>query len=323
MVTKMATMVTGGTGFVSSRLVRKLVEQGEDVVVFDISPNFKFIADIIDKTEFVQGDITNLSEVIDAIKVHDVEYIYHAAALLHGVCRVVPVRAVNVNGVGMANVLEASRLMDVKKIVFTSTIAVFGDFPGEIYDDSPKYPMSPYGALKLLGELYGLWYHRTYGLDFRGVRFPLVYGAGDPYAYHTVSRIIENPALGKPVEFPFPSDRIGTWLYVKDAVDALMLVLGAEEKKVKKRVYNVEGVSCSFQELADIVRKFVPDAVIKFAPKEEGPPSGRLFHGTCLKEELGWRPSYTMEEGVKETIDEVRGSPHLYSKGYYVKDRYV
>jgi len=235
----------------------------------------------------------------------------------------VPVRAVKINGVGMVNVLEASRLMDVKKIVFTSSIAVFGNFSEEIYDDSPKNPVSPYGALKLLGEFYGLWYHQTYGLDFRGVRFPLVYGAGDPYAYHTVSRIIENPALRKPVEFPFSSNRMGTWLYVKDAANALILVLNAEKKKVKKRVYNVEGVNCSFQELANIVRKFVPDAVIKFAPKEKEPRDKRLFYGTCLKEELGWKPLYTMEEGVIETIDEIRRNPNLYSKGYYVKNRYV
>ena len=71
----MVTIVTCGIGFIFSRLVRKLVEQGEDVVVFDIAPNFKFIADIRDKIEFVQGDITHLNELIEVIKTHEVEYI--------------------------------------------------------------------------------------------------------------------------------------------------------------------------------------------------------------------------------------------------------
>jgi nucleoside-diphosphate-sugar epimerase len=319
----MAIMVAGGTGFIGSRLVRNLVDQGEEVVIFDISSNLKFLKDIREKIKFVQGDITILNEVIDAIKVHDVEYIYNYAALLSGVCRVVPVRAINVNGVGMVNVLEASRLMDVKKVVFTSSIAVFGDFPGDINDDSPKYPVSPYGALKLLGELYGLWYQRTYGLDFRGVRYPLLYGSGDPYAYHMLSRLIENPALGKPVEFRFPSNRIGHWLYVKDAVNATLLVLNAEESKVKKRVYNIEGVACSFQDVADIVRTIIPDAVIKFVPDKREPLHSRQFHGTYLKEELGWKPSYTVEEGVKDTIDEIRRNPDLYSRGVYRKDRWI
>ena len=319
----MVIMVTGGTGFIGSRLVRKLVNQGKEVVIFDISSNLKFLKDIREKIKFVQGDITNLNEIIDALKVHDVEYIYNYAALLSGVCRVVPVRAAKVNGIGMVNVLEASRLFDVKKVVFTSSIAVFGGFPGDINDDSPKYPISPYGALKLLGELYGLWYQRTYGLDFRGVRYPLLYGSGDPYAYHMLSRLIENPALDKPVEFRFPSNRIGHWLYVKDAVNATLLVLNAEESKVKKRVYNIEGVACSFQDVADIVRKIIPNADIKFAPEEKGPPRSRQFHGTYLKEELGWKPSYTIEKGVKDTIDEIKRNPELYSRGVYRKNKWI
>ena len=318
---KMSTMVTGGTGFIFSRLVRKLVEQGEEVVVFDISPNFKFIADIRDKIHFIQGDITHLDELVDAIKTHDVEYIYNAAALLSGICHVVPVRAVHVNGVGMVNVLEAGRLMDVKKILFTSSIAVFTGSQGDVYDDTPKYPVSPYGALKLLGELYGLWYQRTYGLYFRGVRYPLLYGAGDPYAYHAMSRLIENPALGKPVELPIKSDRKGNWLYVKDAVNATMLVLNADESKVKTRVYNIEGETCSFHEVAEIVKKIIPEAVITFA--ERGMPRSGLFRGTCLKEELQWKPLYTIEEGVKETIEEIRGRPDLYSKGVFRKDKLI
>ena len=317
----MVTMVTGGTGFIFSRLVRKLVEGGEEVVVFDISPNFKFLADIRDKIKFVQGDITHLDELIEAIKTNEVEYIYNGAALLSGICHVVPVRAVHVNGVGMVNVLEASRLLNVKKVLFTSSIAVFTGNQGDVYDDTPKYPVSPYGALKLLGELYGLWYQRTYGLDFRGVRYPLLYGAGDPYAYHAMSRLIENPALGKPVELPIQSDRKGNWLYVKDAVNATMCVLNAKESVVKTRVYNIEGETCSFKEVADYVRKVIPEAVIKF--KQTGISLSGLFNGTCLKEELKWKPSYTVEEGVKDTIKEIRENPDWYSKGVFRKNRLI
>ena len=317
----MVTMVTGGTGFIFSRLVRKLVEHKEDVIVFDISPNFKFLADIREKIKFVQGDITHLDELIEAIKTNEVEYIYNGAALLSGICHVVPVRAVHVNGVGMVNVLEASRLLNVKKVLFTSSIAVFAGNQGDVYDDTSKYPVSPYGALKLLGELYGLWYQRTYGLDFRGVRYPLLYGAGDPYAYHAMSRLIENPALGKPVELPIQSDRKGNWLYVKDAVNATMCVLNAKESVVKTRVYNIEGETCSFKEVAEYVRKVIPEAVIKF--KQTGISFSGLFNGTCLKEELKWKPSYTVEEGVKDTINEIRENPEWYSKGVFRKNRLI
>jgi dTDP-glucose 4,6-dehydratase len=160
-------------------------------------------------------------------------------------------------------------------------------------------------------------------LDFRGVRFPLLYGPGDPYAYHYRNRLIENPALGKPVECPFPSDRMGNWLYMEDAATSLIHVLNAD--KAERRVYNIGGENHSLHEIANIVKKFIPNAEIIFAPKESytGPRNSRLFHDGYARQELEWRPSYTMEEGIKETIEEIRRKQRQYRRGYHVKDRYV
>jgi UDP-glucose 4-epimerase len=207
---EMTYLVTGGTGFIGAQVVRKLVEAEEKVVIFDISRNMRFLADIMDEITFVQGSVANFDEVLDAVKNYKITRIFHTAALLSGSTVVVPLKTARVNGLGIANVLEASRMMDVERLVFTSTVGVFTyGLTGDIDDDSEKYPISPYGATKVMGELYGLWYHRTYGLDFRGVRFSLVYGSGDPYAYHERSRIIENPALGKQAEFTFSEDVMG------------------------------------------------------------------------------------------------------------------
>jgi len=316
----MTVLVTGGTGFVGSQLVRKLVERGERVVAFDVSINLKFMGDLVDKVVFVQGDISGLDEVLDAVKKHSVRCVYHTGALLTGVCEVVPLRAVRVNAEGVANVLEACRLMDVEKVLFTSTAGVFTRGLTELDDDSPKYPVTPYGATKLMGELYGLWYARTYGLDFRAVRYALVYGSGDPYAYHERSRIIENPAIGKPAEFPFSSDRMGNWLYVKDAAKALLELSDAHDPK--RRIYNIGGENRSFQEVAYTVRKFIPDAVIRFTPKTSIGPEGSTLNDRYAREEIGWKPSYTLEMGVKETIDTTRERA-LYSQGIRIRDRLV
>jgi len=232
---EMVYLVTGGTGFIGSQVVRKLVEEEEKVVIFDISRNMQFIEDILDDIVFVQGNVANFDEILDTVKTYTITRIFHTAALLSGSTVVVPLKTARVNGLGMANVLEASRMMDVERLVFTSTVGVFTyGLTGDIDDDSEKYPISPYGATKVMGELYGLWYHRTYGLDFRGVRFSLVYGSGDPYAYHERSRIIENPALGTPANFGFSEDVMGNWLYVKDAANALLLVMTTEPERVKK-----------------------------------------------------------------------------------------
>ncbi len=323
----MTSLVTGGTGLIGSNIVRKLVYQGEKVVAFDISPNMKFLDDITEKITFIQGDITNLNEIIDAIKVNKIEYIYHTAFLLTSVIGVMPARAINVNGVGMVNVLEASRIMDIKKIVYTSSIRVFDGLKGDIYDDSPTHNVTLYGSLKRLGEIYGLHYHDVYGLDFRGVRLPAIFGPGDTYATHTHSKIIENAAIGKSYELTSQPNQMTTALYVKDAANAHIFVLNAEEKIVKQRIYFVGGENCTYQEYVDTVKKYIPEYNIKFISERQQQKvflkEDKIYHDKYITEELGWKPSYSLEEGIKETIDEIRKKPQLYSKGYYVKDRYV
>lgn len=323
-------MITGGTGFVSSRLVRKLVEQQEDVVVFDMSPNFKFVSDLMDRIKFVQGDVSAFDEVIDTIRKYGIEYIYHTASLLYGASERAPLRAVRVNTVGTANILEASRITDVKKVIFTSSVSAFSvavDHPEDIRsmikvdDDSPKYSPSAYGATKVFGELYGLWYARTHGLDFRGVRYYNVYGPGDPYAYHLDSTIIENPALGRPVDIPDPPDFAINLIYVKDAAEALIKVFNA--KNIRRRVYNIGGENCTYREVASIVRKIVPNAIIRFTGERTSSSGGILFDDSPARQEVGWKPSYTLEEGIKETIDEIQNKEALYTKGVYVKDRII
>jgi nucleoside-diphosphate-sugar epimerase len=321
-------MITGGTGFIASYLVRRFIERGEKVVVFDFSSNFTFIKDLKEKIKFIQGDVSNFDEVINAIRENDVESIFHMASILIGASNIVPLRATKVNAIGTANILEASRIMDLKKVIFTSSFSVFSEYLNSsqnltvIDDESPKYPSGNngiYGATKLLGELYGLWYAQRYGLEFRGVRYWLVYGPGDPYTYHP-SRIITYPALGRPVEIPYPPNFTSNWLYVKDASEALIRLFDAQI--CLKKIYNIGGENCAYQEVASKVQQIIPDAIIKFKYDESTPLKGALFQDSYARDELGWKPLYSLEKGIQETIDETRTEGH-YSKGVFVKDESI
>ena len=319
----MTSLVTGGMGFLGSNLVRRLVGRGEEVVAFDVYPNFRLLEDIADKFKFVQGDITKLNEVIDVIKVNGVNKVYHMAALLTGIDQEMPLRAIDVNAVGMGNVLEACRLMDVDRIIFTSSIAVFDGINGDITDDSPTCPMRPYGGLKLLGEIYGMRYYNAYGLDFRSVRLPVLYGAGDLFAYHYQSQLAARAALGLSTEIQLPANWSTTITYVKDAADAHIVVIEADKQIVNKRIYLVDGWHVTLEEYAEIVKNIVPGAEIKFLPKKEIMPPDKIFHGDYLRNELGWNQSYTMEQATREIVDQVRKNPDWYSKGYLIRGKYV
>jgi nucleoside-diphosphate-sugar epimerase len=301
----MAIMVTGGTGFVGSYLTRRLVEKGEEVVVFDWSPRNELISDVMKKIEFVRGDVSSFYEVSTAVRKNKITDIFHTASLLSGESQSVLMRATYVNAIGTVNILEAARMNGVNRVLYTSTEAVFGSDLGEIYDDTPKCPDEPYGAAKLFSELNGLFFHKEYGLDFRGVRFSLVYGAGDVYAYHARSRIIENPAIGLPVKLEHSEETMDDWLYVKDAVNALMLLYDTPAERIKKRIYNIGGGMHSWREVAHIVKKYVPDAQIMFDVTRSEMGS-RTYDDRYARNELGWEPSYSLDNGVKETIDEAQ-----------------
>jgi UDP-glucose 4-epimerase len=300
----MTVLVTGGGGFIGSHLARELVNKGEKVVLLDASPDRRLVNDILDKATFVIGDVSDSSKVLATVKERNIREIYHTAALLIEDCEADPVRALKVNVEGTANLLEACRIFDLDRIMFTSTAAVFSPgLPQPIGDDAPKYPISVYGATKVESELYGLKYLRSYGVDFRAVRFTWVYGWGRSRgATAFSSQLIEKPALGQPVEIPRRGNARGDWLYVKDAVRALLLLRDC--KKPERRVYNIAGGVHTIEEVAKIVKRHIPSAHIRFGTQE--PAASAAYDDSYARRELGWKPAYTIEEGVKDHIAETR-----------------
>lgn len=300
----MSVLVTGGGGFIGSYLARELVRKGREVVAFDASPDTSLIKDVLGKVKFVQGDVSDLVDVVGTVRRENVQDVYHTGALLIEDCEAKPVRALKVNVEGTVNVLEAARLSDVKRVVFISTAGVFSpDLPTPIGDDAPKYPTTVYGATKVLCELYGLKYLRSYGVDFRALRFPIVYGAGRTRGGSAWgSRLIEEPALGRPAQIPYRPEGVSAWLYVKDAVRALILARDAADPK--KRIYNIAGDSCSIAEVAETVKTFIPQADIRYGAQRL--ESRASYDDSNARKELGWSQAYPLRKGVEDHINEAR-----------------
>jgi len=304
----LATLVTGGAGFIGSRLVRRLVDAGEETTVFDIVAAPSRIMDIMPKIRYIQGDVSNLNEVLHAVKNERIDLIYHLAALLTIDAETDLVRALRVNVDGTVNVLEAARVLDVERVVFPSTRAIFGKGDSKpTTEDSPRKPVSTYGATKLLCEWYGEKFHEKYGVDFRALRFVMVYGAGRVTGGSSFgSQLIENPAFGRTARIPFSEKEKTDWLYVKDAVKALLMIGGVDSPK--RRIYNINGEAQTLGRVAEIVKTLIPNADIRFEP---GPlPLSSLYpllDDSVARTELEWYPSYTIEKGVKDHLDEILG----------------
>ena len=301
---RMSILIAGGCGFIGSHLARKLVETGEKVIIFHHSATTEPIKDIVDRVTLVRGDATSLLDVLHVLRDNRVDVVYHLIALLADISERNPSLALKVNVESLVHFLEASRILNLKRIVFASSVAVYDPLaPAPVSETASLRPRSVYGATKVLSEYYGMHYHRAFGVDFRALRFTTLYGLGKSTGSTGVcSLMVENSARGEAVRGEV-ADAVTDWLYIKDAVNSL--ILAAEADQPKERIYNVGGTSHSVREVAGIVRRLLPDSDIRLEAKRTfpWPPA---YDCAAAQRELGYTPAFTIEEGIKDFIEETK-----------------
>lgn len=302
-------LITGGTGFIGAYLANALRDAGNNVSLFDINPRRELLHSP-EAFEIINGDLAELSHVLEAAKEKDV--IYHTGALLSASAEESPVTAYRVNLGGTFNVLEAARLLGVGTVVFTSTAATYGAGLKTVDDETLQRPTTMYGVCKVASERLGEYYHRKFGVNFRGVRFPSILGAGrgpgGASAYSTL--MIEYPARGEAYEVCVKEITRLPLMYIHDAVRALRQLYNAEEDGLKRRVYNIAGLDPTAGEIAELVRKHVPNAQLSFKPDRETVEIveswPRALDDTCAREEWGWKLTYELDELVADFVKTVR-----------------
>lgn len=316
----MASLVTGGAGFIGAELAHMLVASGEDVVLFVRTIRKERIGDIQDRVKVVQGDLGNWSHVLGAVKDYKVTRIYHTGAMLSMESDANPWGSFQTNVVGIYNVLEAARLLDVERVMFTSTLGAFGAGVGpELTDTSLQRPHEMYGVSKLFGEGLGRFYRRRFGLDFRSIRYPTVVGPGVPASpAHWDAPMIECAIRGQPYECPVSGDASAPMIYYKDASRAAVMVLQAPKEKIQMVNYNVAGVAAmvSARDLEVTIKKYIPGAAITYTKNPPPLPFHsyiKVWDDAYARQEWGWKPQVTtIDELVTAFIDEMRTHPRHY-----------
>lgn len=310
------TLITGGAGFIGTRLARRLREQGERIVLFDRRFTPEALAGLEDAGETVEGDIANFARVSEVVAAARPDGIVHLAAILSGQCEVDPALAFQINVGGVFNVLEAARRSGVGRVVATSSAAVYEEVePAPPRDeDWPLAPFGVYGMTKVDGEAWCGFFARRYGLDTRVARPAAVVGpgraAGGAASSWTTS-IIEEPLRGRPYVCPVGEEDSSALVYHSDLVDGLFRLYRAE--RVTRPVYNLGACSASAGELARLVKGYVPGAEITFQPD----PVASFVVGRWryvaqdsrrAAGELGWQPRYTTPADlVRACAEETRG----------------
>ncbi len=299
-------LVTGGAGFIGSHLVEALVAKKHDVTVLDnlSSGRMSNLSAVKDKINFIKGDICDVNTVKKACENQDV--VFHLAAIASVPYSVQhPLEAHEVNITGTLKVLIAARDAKVKRFVFSSSAAVYGDEPSlPKTENSPLRPMTPYALSKLAGEQYALIFHKIYGMETVALRYFNVFGPrqdpSSPYS-GVITKFVTALKSGKqPILF---GDGMQTrdFVYVSDVVQANLKAMTA---KAAGKVFNIAtGVQVSIKEMLVHLNEILN---IKIAPKFEPAQKGDIVHSVAdiseAKKVLHFSPDVPFHEGLDLTV---------------------
>ncbi len=300
-------LVTGGAGFIGSRLVEVLLSRGFNVVVLDNLSTGK-LKNLNPAATFYHVDITQPA-ALEVFRRERPELVFHLAAQIsvsHS-----SRDAINdgeMNGIGTLRVLEAARQHGVEKIIYSSTGgALYGEPAVDpCAEDCPVVPMSPYGISKYIGELYLGLYHRLYQLDFTALRYGNVYGPRqDAQGEAGVIAIFTQMMLEgqQPLIFG-DGNQTRDFVYVDDVVEANLLAI----ERGNGCAYNIgTGIKTSINQIFDVLREITG---YKWGPEHRPPRPGDVYQISldCAKaaKELGWSPQVSLEEGLLRTAESFR-----------------
>jgi len=292
-------LVTGGSGFIGSHLVDKLLAAGHAVVIFD-KENPRYHSDV----PHVKGNVLDLEVLIEATK--GIDHIYHLAAEANvDVILKDPVCSTQVNTIGTINVLEAARRNKCRRVIFASTDWVYGGTRDlEVTENTFLYPPAPdhiYMSGKIASEMYLFNYHRLYNVDFTVMRFGIPFG---PRARpQTVTHIFLKKAFNdEPITINGSGEQFRQFIYVEDLAEGCVACL---KEEARNQIFNLNGPEkVSVKRIAETIKKLLKDRDVQivFNPAREGDFKGRLVDSSKASKLLGWQPKHSYEEAVKKYI---------------------
>ncbi len=313
----MRVLVTGGAGYIGSVVADELLQAGHQVVVFDNLSHGHRQA-VPKNAELVVGDLSDRASLDQLLQSRSVDAVMHFAALIEaGESMKAPEKFFRNNTANALTLVEAMLAARVKRFVFSSTAALFGNPERTpIEEDDPLHPTNAYGESKLLVERMLAWFHQIHGLRYASLRYFNAAGASRPDRgeahqpeTHLIPRILE-VALGRAehvnifgTDYPTPDGTcIRDYIHVSDLARAHLLALDALESELGNSsplihmplIYNLgNGQGFSVREVVEVAREVTghPVPVIE-SPRRAGDPAVLIASSEKIRRDLGWQPRF-------------------------------
>ena len=303
----MRVLVTGGAGYIGSVVSEQLVNDGHDVVVYDnLSKGHRDA--VVEGARFVEGDLLDAETLRRTLDSDRIEAVIHMAAFsLVGESVEAPSKYYHNNVVAGLVLLDAMRECGVKRIVFSSTAATYGEPESQpIFESAPANPTNPYGETKLAFEKAMHWYEQAYGLRYASLRYFNAAGASekcgedhDPETH--IIPITLQVATGKRPHVEIYGDDYPTedgtcvrdYIHVIDLARAHILALDVLDKRSATYNLGCGGDGYSVRDVIDTARRVTGKEIpVRMGPRRPGDPAVLIASSDKIKTELGWHPQF-------------------------------
>lgn len=303
-------LITGANGQIGTVLTQTLRQRygAESVLATDLRPTEQ------KDPHFARLDALDRAGLHRLIEQHDIQVIYHLAAILSAKGEQNPQQAWQVNMDSWFNVLEAARAYDLR-VFFPSSIAVFGaNTPADhTPQDTIMQPGTVYGISKVAGEHWAQYYHQKYGVDVRSLRYPGIVGyqsmpggGTTDYAVDIYHHAVQN----QPFRCFLGADTRLPMLYMDDAIRATVELMEAPAEQIRVRTaYNLAGMSFTPAEIAAAIRQWAPGLTVTYQPDfrqaiaETWPDS---IDDSAARRDWGWSPAYDLDRMTREMLQKLR-----------------
>lgn len=307
-------LVTGAVGQIGSELTLALREKFGNDNVLATGRKTKPSDNLLNSGPFEYIDITSIDSIEKVIKKYDIDTIYNMAAILSAVGEKNPQLCWNVNINGLYNIFDLAIKYEMTRVFVPSSIAVFGPQTPKVNtpQDTILKPTTMYGVSKVAGELLGDYYHKKFNIDVRGLRYPgiissetLPGGGTTDYAVEIFYEAIKNKKYTCFVK----EDTILPMMYMPDCIKASIDIMDADiEKLLHHSDFNVTAMSFSVGELAQEIKKHIPEFECKYKPdfrQEIADSWPQSIDDSVARMEWKWYPSYNLSSMTKDMIEKL------------------
>ena len=306
-------LVIGAAGQIGSELVPYLREKYGKENVIATGRRTRLPQKMLDGGPCIYLDALEQESLKKVIYENDIDTIYHMASILSATGEKMPQTAWDINMNGLINVLEVSRRYGVERIIWPSSIAAFG--PTTPRENTPNttilQPTTMYGITKVAGELLAEYYWKKYELDIRSMRLPGIISSETPPGGGTTDYAVEifyEAIKNKKYTCFLREETVLPMMYQPDCLKCHIDLAEADASKLKRKVYNVTGMSFSAGELAAEIKKHIPEFTIEYKPdfrQEIADSWPKSIDDKLAREEWGWDPKYDLAKMTKDMLDKL------------------